>query len=217
MGPPYIRQVVHGVRMSTVAPTQVVPCPYKTPHDWQLCPYGHKGETAMRRPPHLYKAIECPGFKRGGCTKGDACPFTHSLFEYCLHPDKFRTSMCDHGDKCYRRICFFAHHPSELRGLSTSGKANSARDAHKDKDKASIVPTVLFCPPIDRSLDACNSSPTSSIIMPRLESVSPPGPTSPVAIITSLIGDLTVVQQAELLMHPTMAPLLRCASVVNNL
>lgn len=37
------------------------------------------------------------------------------LFEYWLHPSRFRTQMCKAGPNCKRALCFFAHSPAELR------------------------------------------------------------------------------------------------------
>jgi hypothetical protein len=43
------------------------------------------------------------------CPGGDACPYTHSVQEYWLHPDRFKTQMCKNGSSCTRPLCFFAH------------------------------------------------------------------------------------------------------------
>jgi hypothetical protein len=39
------------------------------------------------------------------------------VFEFWLHPHRYRTEMCKVGAGCNRRICFFAHKPEELRPL----------------------------------------------------------------------------------------------------
>lgn len=49
------------------------------------------------------------------CTRGDACPYAHNVFEYWLHPTRYRTQLCNDGEKCSRKICFFAHTLEELR------------------------------------------------------------------------------------------------------
>ncbi len=49
------------------------------------------------------------------CTRGDACPYAHNVFEYWLHPTRYRTQLCNDGEKCARKICFFAHTLEELR------------------------------------------------------------------------------------------------------
>ena len=47
--------------------------------------------------------------------RGDACPYAHNVFEYWLHPTRYRTQLCNDGEKCARKICFFAHTLEELR------------------------------------------------------------------------------------------------------
>jgi hypothetical protein len=42
------------------------------------------------RPP----AAPAPLAQRQACPRGDACPHAHSLYEYWLHPDRFRTEAC---------------------------------------------------------------------------------------------------------------------------
>ena len=49
------------------------------------------------------------------CPRGDSCPYAHNVFEYWLHPSRYRTQLCKDGAACARRICFFAHSPLELR------------------------------------------------------------------------------------------------------
>lgn len=49
------------------------------------------------------------------CIRGDACPYAHGIFESWLHPTRYRTQLCTDGAACRRRVCFFAHHESEIR------------------------------------------------------------------------------------------------------
>jgi hypothetical protein len=49
------------------------------------------------------------------CIRGDDCPHAHNVFEYWLHPTRYRTQLCNDGTACNRKICFFAHTPEELR------------------------------------------------------------------------------------------------------
>ncbi|XP_059627044.1 zinc finger CCCH domain-containing protein 54 [Cornus florida] len=97
---------------------KIKPCSRTRSHDWTLCPFAHNGEKARRRDPRRYNyaAIACPDFKNGECMKGDACPYAHGVFEYWLHPGKYRTRLCNAGKFCQRKVCFFAHSPEELRG-----------------------------------------------------------------------------------------------------
>ncbi|MCO5554483.1 hypothetical protein L7F22_008012 [Adiantum nelumboides] len=95
-------------------------------HDWTECPYAHPGEKARRRDPRCfnYSGTACPDFRRGTCRKGDSCELSHGVFESWLHPARFRTQLCKDGKACKRRVCFFAHSPSQLR-LSSPESLNS--------------------------------------------------------------------------------------------
>ncbi|KAK8658891.1 hypothetical protein V6N13_029110 [Hibiscus sabdariffa] len=86
-------------------------------HDWTECPYAHRGEKAQRRDPRKYPyiAVICPAHRDGGCPKGNNCELAHGVFEYWLHPTKYRTLPCDAGRFCARRVCFFAHSADQLR------------------------------------------------------------------------------------------------------
>eukprot|EP00890_Picochlorum_soloecismus_P005195 jgi/Picsp_1/5677/NSC_03036-R1_zinc finger transcription factor-like protein len=97
---------------------KVVPCSKRYVHDWTECPFSHQKEKATRRDPKLYQytGIACPSMKKEGtCAFGDQCPYAHNVFEYWLHPTRYRTQMCNDGEKCNRKICFFAHNEKELR------------------------------------------------------------------------------------------------------
>ncbi|XP_068338934.1 zinc finger CCCH domain-containing protein 20-like [Pyrus communis] len=103
-------------------------------HDWTECPYAHPGEKARRRDPrkYHYSGTGCPDFRKGHCKKGDACEFAHGVFEYWLHPSRYRTQPCKDGTSCKRRVCFFAHTPEQLRVLpqqSPRGGGNSLNEA----------------------------------------------------------------------------------------
>ncbi|RWR80618.1 zinc finger CCCH domain-containing protein 54 [Cinnamomum micranthum f. kanehirae] len=86
-------------------------------HDWTECPYAHRGEKARRRDPRKfnYYGVTCPEFRRGGCPRGDSCEFAHGVFEFWLHPERYRTRACTAGQYCRRKVCFFAHTPEQLR------------------------------------------------------------------------------------------------------
>jgi len=102
---------------------KVMPCLKTYRHDWRVCPYAHVGETAARRHPkrYSYVGVICPETKKGEkCPRGDSCPCTHSLFEYWLHPTRFKTEFCSRGSSCSRSFCFFAHSESEVRVFDTS-------------------------------------------------------------------------------------------------
>ncbi|KAJ8752829.1 hypothetical protein K2173_008564 [Erythroxylum novogranatense] len=92
-------------------------CPRMYTHDWTECPFAHRGEKATRRDllkvPYL--PIACPMFRSGACTKGDLCQYSHGVFEYWLHPARYRTRACNAGPFCQRKVCFFAHTPAQIR------------------------------------------------------------------------------------------------------
>lgn len=97
---------------------KIVPCSKRYVHDWTECPFAHQKEKATRRDPKVfqYTGIACPSMKKEGtCAFGDQCPYAHNVFEYWLHPTRYRTQMCNDGEKCTRKICFFAHNEKELR------------------------------------------------------------------------------------------------------
>jgi len=96
---------------------KIAPCLKNYTHDWSSCPFAHKGEKATRRDPlkYSYMASNCPDFKKGSCPRGDSCNFAHGVFESCLHPERYRTQMCNSGANCTRSVCFFAHSMEELR------------------------------------------------------------------------------------------------------
>ncbi|KAG0486611.1 hypothetical protein HPP92_008706 [Vanilla planifolia] len=93
-------------------------CPKTRSHDWTYCPYAHRGEKARRRDPRKfpYHGIACPEFRHAGeCRRGQNCEYAHGVFEFWLHPTRYRTRLCEAGLMCPRRVCFFAHSPEELR------------------------------------------------------------------------------------------------------
>ncbi|CAN4097229.1 unnamed protein product [Withania somnifera] len=92
-------------------------CPNLRSHNWTSCPFTHHGEKARRRDPRKYNylPIPCPSYKFASCIKGDNCELCHGVFEYWLHPAKYKTHLCHAGMSCDRRVCFFAHTLNELR------------------------------------------------------------------------------------------------------
>ncbi len=100
---------------------QVVRCSKRYVHDWRTCPYAHPTENARRRDPRefRYYAIPCPEYKKGICLLGDACPYSHGVYECWLHPSKYCTQLCKDGEQCRRPVCFFAHSPQDLRQADT--------------------------------------------------------------------------------------------------
>ncbi|KAL2550004.1 uncharacterized protein Fot_11534 [Forsythia ovata] len=77
-----------------------------------LMSFLHQGERAWRRYPHQFNfvSIPCPDGRNGLCWRVDFC----LLFEYWLHPAKYRTLHCNVVPFCTHRVCFFAHSRQEL-------------------------------------------------------------------------------------------------------
>eukprot|EP00878_Enallax_costatus_P002148 GHUV01002316.1.p1 GENE.GHUV01002316.1~~GHUV01002316.1.p1 ORF type:complete len:578 (+),score=123.64 GHUV01002316.1:300-2033(+) len=87
-------------------------------HDIGACPFAHSGEKAARRDLRVFKydSSACPDVLQSGrCPRGISCNMAHSVFEYWLHPQRYRTQMCRDGASCTRKVCFFAHSDQELR------------------------------------------------------------------------------------------------------
>ena len=91
-----------------------------TPLTW-LFPFcfrcSHPTENARRRDPRIYNyaPVPCPAYKKGICLRGDACSYSHGVYEAWLHPAKYRTQLCKEGLQCRRPVCFFAHSLEDLR------------------------------------------------------------------------------------------------------
>lgn len=97
---------------------KVEPCKRQEKHARGSCPFAHPGDVAQRRPPDAYQALLCPEVRaKKVCPRGNECQCSHSAFEFWLHPDRYRTSMCEKGERCSRPVCFFAHNQKELRAL----------------------------------------------------------------------------------------------------
>jgi len=143
---------------------QIVPCSKRFTHDWTECPYAHPQEKARRRDPRLYNytGIACPSMKKeGACAFGDHCPYAHNVFEYWLHPTRYRTQLCNDGTNCHRKICFFAHSLDELRvpackpfvspeslaGAAASAATDTELQQQQQQQKATSPSGMMFAPP----------------------------------------------------------------------
>lgn len=106
-------------------------CARARSHDWTECPYAHPGEKARRRDPRKfhYSGNACPDFRKGACVRGDACEYAHGVFECWLHPARYRTQPCKDGTLCRRKVCFFAHTPTQLRVLPPSSPSRLGLDS----------------------------------------------------------------------------------------
>ncbi|KAL9278753.1 Zinc finger CCCH domain-containing protein 54 [Arabidopsis thaliana] len=114
---PNIDDAIYGSDEFRMYAYKIKRCPRTRSHDWTECPYAHRGEKATRRDPrrYTYCAVACPAFRNGACHRGDSCEFAHGVFEYWLHPARYRTRACNAGNLCQRKVCFFAHAPEQLR------------------------------------------------------------------------------------------------------
>ncbi|KAG6407064.1 hypothetical protein SASPL_130046 [Salvia splendens] len=118
-------------------------CNRSRSHDWTDCPFAHPGEKVRRRDPRRfqYSGTACPEFRKGHCGKGDACEFSHGVFECWLHPSRYRTEGCKDGKGCKRKVCFFAHSSRQLRIVPDS----DASPATADKKSAVGHHCCLYC------------------------------------------------------------------------
>ncbi|KAF6158808.1 hypothetical protein GIB67_012451 [Kingdonia uniflora] len=113
-------------------------CPRTRSHDWTECPYAHRGEKAKRRDPRKfnYSGVACPQHRIvGECKKGELCEFSHGIFEFWLHPARYRTRLCNAGVFCERKVCFFAHTEEQLRPL-VKIKSHKNCIVHHDIDES---------------------------------------------------------------------------------
>ncbi|CAJ1978902.1 unnamed protein product [Sphenostylis stenocarpa] len=159
-------------------------CTRSRSHDWTDCPFAHPGEKARRRDPRRfhYSGTVCPEYRRGQCSRGDACEFSHGVFECWLHPSRYRTEACKDGKNCKRKVCFFAHTPRQLRVLPPQD--NIKKKKGTDMSPHNTNHCCFFC--------HCSStcSPTSTLFgmshfSPPLSPSSSPSSPSPSRFETS--------------------------------
>ncbi|KAE9615147.1 hypothetical protein Lal_00048388 [Lupinus albus] len=119
---PGIKNGIYSTNEFRMYTFKVKPCSRAYSHDWTECPFVHPGENARRRDPtkYPYSCVPCPEFRKGLCSKGDACEYGHGIFECWLHPAQYRTRLCKDESACTRKVCFFAHKLEELRPLYVS-------------------------------------------------------------------------------------------------
>lgn len=132
---PDIKNGIYGTDEFRMYTFKVKPCSRAYSHDWTECPFVHPGENARRRDPrkYHYSCVPCPEFRKGSCSKVDACEYAHGIFECWLHPAQYRTRLCKDETGCNRRVCFFAHKPEELRPLyASTGSAMPSPRSYQD-------------------------------------------------------------------------------------
>ncbi|KAL3848827.1 hypothetical protein ACJIZ3_010709 [Penstemon smallii] len=156
-------------------------CTRSRSHDWTDCPFAHPGEKARRRDPRRfhYSGTVCSEFRKGHCSKGDNCEFSHGVFECWLHPSRYRTEACKDGKNCKRKVCFFAHSTRQLRILSDGGEDS----ASPPRNSSSLAHCCACCHSI-------NPSPTSTLLnMSQFTSSPVSSPVSPPEFLNSRYGD----------------------------
>ncbi|KAJ7963963.1 Zinc finger CCCH domain-containing protein [Quillaja saponaria] len=140
---PDINDGVFGTDEFRMYTFKVKPCSRAYSHDWTECPFVHPGENARRRDPrkYPYTCVPCLEFRKGTCSKGDACDYAHGVFESWLHPSQYRTRLCKDETGCNRKVCFFAHKPEELRPVYAC--TGSAMPSPKSLSTSSLDMTVM--------------------------------------------------------------------------
>jgi len=147
---PDINNEIYGTDEFRMFTFKVKPCSMAYSHDWTECPFVHPGENARRRDPrkYHYTCLPCPEFRKGSCSKGDACEYAHGIFECWLHPAQYRTRLCKDGTRCTRRVCFFAHKPEELRPLyASTGSALPSPTSYSNSPSASSMDSFTLSSP----------------------------------------------------------------------
>ena len=197
-------------------------CPKSRAHDWMECPFVHPGEKARRRDPlrFTYSPAGCLDFKKSGsCRRGDGCEWSHGVFEAWLHPERYRTQICNDGGMCARRTCFFAHSPSELRtpeletggGVADGGQPaaaaapNSAAPRSASPPPASAVPPPVAEPTPLPTLPKVSSFAHLSLVEGVLDAEHE-GPQSPLAASRSssnLMGAAATIREEQEPAAPT--------------
>ena len=132
--------------------------------------------------------------QEGSCAFGDHCPYAHNVFEYWLHPTRYRTQLCNDGSNCHRKICFFAHSLDELRVpackpfVSPEGLAAAAAAAAADnesKRKSGLVGNPMA------NLNIVPPNPRSSMDSVRQSTEWGPAPMPPATASDSASGPNT--------------------------
>ncbi|KAH7444537.1 hypothetical protein KP509_02G081600 [Ceratopteris richardii] len=129
---------------------KIRPCSRAYSHDWTECPFAHPGENARRRDPrrYHYSCVPCPDFRKGSCSRGDACEYAHGVFECWLHPAQYRTRLCKDGPECNRKVCFFAHKAEELRPVyAATGSGLPSPVLPAFADLSCMSPPLAPCSP----------------------------------------------------------------------
>eukprot|EP00798_Chlamydomonas_sp_ICE-L_P007283 gene7283-399_t len=173
---------------------KVVPCSKHFCHDWTTCPFAHPKEKARRRDVRglSYYGIACADMTKNlKCPRGDGCSCAHNVFEYWLHPSRYRTQMCNEGPKCKRKTCFFAHSSDELR---ITNVASAKSDAKFELD------------PFSSKRDVSSSSSGSLVKLPQHTLHTPRRTSLPTPVLRA----------ANALRDPPARSKVHCQQIANN-
>lgn len=218
---------------------QIVPCSKRFVHDWTECPFAHPKEKATRRDPkkYSYTGIACPSMKKDGvCSLGDSCPYAHNVFEYWLHPTRYRTQMCNDGMSCKRKICFFAHKAEELRSpenkpfVSPESLATaSASQAHVEGQEHGYVMIggIEYPMPVRASVESVRQSQEwGPVAMPNLMTAGEgpaqmynfsETPTSPNAVPPVAAHDKFIIDTVTAMMSDQKISVAQAAEILHHL
>ena len=91
----------------------------QTPDHASVCEDFHNDSQRRRKPFRngrlLYRSEICM-FNSNFCKRYEECDKCHNNFEYCFHPEKFRTSSCNLINcRKFGKICPFSHSVDTLR------------------------------------------------------------------------------------------------------
>jgi len=96
------------------------------------------GKQSMQAPLDLsifHKTKVCRFYQEGECKRGAKCRFAHGSKELQPVPDLCQCPKIEAGGRCEEPECSFAHHTSELHGLSgseTNPNSNDVVKPHRD-------------------------------------------------------------------------------------
>lgn len=118
------------------------------------------------------------------------------VFEYWLHPQRYRTQMCRDGATCSRKVCFFAHSEQQLRHVPGTpadaadpfSKAAKFSLSGMKRQKSSnssnhISPTAASR---RNSLDASGLNPSRLLFQPGCQAYDPSNGLAPCYSLESL-------------------------------
>lgn len=86
-------------------------------------------------------------------------PALLQLFEYWLHPQRYRTQLCNSGSSCQRNLCFFAHSTAELRTPGSTHELHIPIPSLVTTADAAGTDSTLVGPPGQHVIEDLSSAP----------------------------------------------------------